>query len=257
MANRDVQMTLKDAVAEVLNFLTGLDLEYDPDQDRFQSITRTLNRALRAVALEHEWSYYSSTEEVGTFAEGVMDYDLNSSLRPRIINDDAVRLVGDDGHVKLWAYILPRDALHKYGHIRRLSCAFTRSTLTFSRVPYIQEVGLHIMVPVMREPKMFEVPEDNQAIPDRVLNQPIDFDYPDLVIAKAAYMYAQTDPVMQPRAQTLEATYKDIMYQLIERDDRHTDTPYMNDFFVPIMNGIHGSSALYQRHGHPHADGRI
>ena len=36
MANRDVQMTLKDAVAEVLNFLTGLDLEYDPDQDRFQ-----------------------------------------------------------------------------------------------------------------------------------------------------------------------------------------------------------------------------
>ena len=97
MANRDVQMTLKEAVAEVLNFLTGLDLEYDPDQDRFQSITRTLNRALRAVALEHEWSYYSSTEEVGTFAEGVQDYDLNSSLRPRIINDDAVRLVGDYG----------------------------------------------------------------------------------------------------------------------------------------------------------------
>ena len=104
---------------------------------------------------------------------------------------------------------------------------------------------------------MFEIPEGNGEIPDRVLNQPIDFDYPDLVIAKAAYMYAQTDPVMQPRAQTLEATYKDIMYQLIERDDRHTDTPYTNDFFVPIMNGIQGSSALFQHHGHPHADGRI
>lgn len=257
MANRDVQMTLKDAVAEVLNFLTGLDLEYDSEQDRFQSITRTLNRALRAVALEHEWSYYSSTEEVGTFAEGVMDYDLNSSLRPRIINDDAVRLLGDDGRVKLWAYVLPRDALHKYGSHRRLSCAFTRSTLTFSRVPYPAEVGLHIMVPVMREPKMFEVPDGDQAIPDRVLNQLIDFDYPDLVVAKAAYMYAQTDPVMQPRAQTLEATYKDIMYQLIERDDRHTDAPYINDFFVPIMNDIRGSSALHQYHGHPHADGRI
>lgn len=136
MANRDVQMTLKEAVAEVLNFLTGLDLEYDPNQDRFQSITRTLNRALRAVALEHEWSYYSSTEEVGTFSEGVLDYDLNSSLRPRIINDDAVRLTDDDGNVKLWAYVLPRDALHKYGYIRRLSCAFTRSTLTFNRAPF-------------------------------------------------------------------------------------------------------------------------
>lgn len=257
MANRDVQMTLKEAVAEVLNFLTGLDLEYNSSQDRFQSITRTLNRALRAVALEHEWSYYSSTEEVGTFAEGVMDYDLNSSLRPRIINDDAVRLVDDDGNVKLWAYVLPRDALHKYGHIRRLSCAFTRSTLTFNRAPFTQEVGLHIMVPAMREPKMFEVPEGNGEIPKRVLNQLVDFDYPDLVIAKAAYMYAQTDPVMQPRAQTLEATYKDIMYQLIERDDRHTDTPYQNDFFVPIMNDIRGSSALFMPHGHPHADGRI
>ncbi len=257
MANRDVQMTLKEAVAEVLNFLTGLDLEYNSSQDRFQSITRTLNRALRAVALEHEWSYYSSTEEVGTFAEGVMDYDLNSSLRPRIINDDAVRLVDDDGNVKLWAYVLPRDALHKYGHIRRLSCAFTRSTLTFNRAPFTQEVGLHIMVPAMREPKMFEVPEGNGEIPERVLNQLVDFDYPDLVIAKAAYMYAQTDPVMQPRAQTLEATYKDIMYQLIERDDRHTDTPYQNDFFVPIMNDIRGSSALFMPHGHPHADGRI
>lgn len=257
MANRDVQMTLKEAVAEVLNFLTGLDLEYNSSQDRFQSITRTLNRALRAVALEHEWSYYSSTEEVGTFAEGVLDYDLNSSLRPRIINDDAVRLVDDDGNVKLWAYVLPRDALHKYGHIRRLSCAFTRSTLTFNRAPFTQEVGLHIMVPAMREPKMFEVPEGNGEIPKRVLNQLVDFDYPDLVIAKAAYMYAQTDPVMQPRAQTLEATYKDIMYQLIERDDRHTDTPYQNDFFVPIMNDIRGSSALFMPHGHPHADGRI
>lgn len=257
MANNNVKMTLEQAVAEVLNFLTGLDLSYDPNQDRFQAITRTLNRALRAVALEHEWSYYSSTEELGLLTEGIRDYDMSSNLRPRIIFDDAVRLMTDDGHVALWAYILPRDALHKYGSYRRLSCAFTRTTLSFNRDPYPAEVGLHIMVPVMREPRMFNIPEGNEEIPEMVLNQLIDYDYPDLVIAKAAFMYAQTDPVMQPRAQTLEATYKDIMYQLIERDDRHTDAPLMNEFFVPIKNGIRGSAAFGELHRHPHADGRV
>lgn len=257
MANTETQMNLKEAVAEVLNYLTGLDLEYDPNQDRFQAITRTLNRALRAVALEHEWSYYSDVEEIGTLADGVVDYDFNSSLRPRIINDDAVRLADDDGIVHAWAYIMPRDALHKYQSTRRFAAAVTRTTLTFNRGPYSAEVGLHILMPAMREPKMFDIPESNEDIPERVLNQLLDFDYPDLVVARAAYMYAQTDPIMQPRVQTLEAIYKDIMYQLIARDDAHTDTPYTNEFFVPIANGIRGSSAWDFAHHHPHADGRV
>ncbi len=257
MANRDVQMTLQEAVGEVLNSLTGLDLDYDPQQDRFQTITRILNRALRAVALEHEWSYYADLENVGQIASDQKDYDINSNLRPRVINDDAVRLADDDGNVARWAYILPRDALHKYPARSQLYCSFLRTTLMFSRWPFLGEVGLNIMVPVMREPRMFELPDNNETVPDNILNQLVDFDYPDLVIAKAAQLYARTDPVTQPRVQDLEAAYKDIMYQLIERDDRHTDSPYMNDFFVPIINSIEGSSAFEFRHLHPHSDNRV
>ena len=255
--NPNVAMTLDEAVDEVLGLLTGLDLTYAPEYDRYRSVTRQLNRALRANALEREWSYYSDLEHVGVAAYGQQDVALRASVRPRIIGDDAVRLCTSDGTPMKWAYFLPRDAIEKYPSRRGLWVSVTRQSLHFSRPFTSAENGLSILVPVMREPKMFEVPEGNGDIPDRVLNQPIDFDYPDLVIAKAAYMYAQTDPIMQPRAQTLEATYKDIMYQLIERDDRHTDTPYTNDFFVPIMNGIHGSSAQFMPHGHPHADGRI
>lgn len=54
MQNAEVQMTLDEAVAEVLGQLTGLDLEYDPRLDRYRAITRQLNRATRANALEHE-----------------------------------------------------------------------------------------------------------------------------------------------------------------------------------------------------------
>lgn len=257
MANREVQLTLREAVAEVLNLLTGLDLDYDPQLDRFQAITRTLNRAMRLVALEHEWSYYSDLENVGQIALDQKDYDINSSLRPRIINDDAVRLTDTEGNVLRWAYILPRDSIHKYVGRTQLFCAFTRTTLTFTRFPYLEEVGMNIMAPVMREPRMFQLPENNDAVPDRILDQLVDFDFPDLVIAKAAHLYARTDPVYQPRVQDLEAAYKDIMYQLIERDDRHTDSPYMNDFFVPIENSIEGSSAYSFRHLHPHSDNRV
>ena len=35
MANRDVQFSLQDGVAEVLQTLTGSDLTYDPVIDRF------------------------------------------------------------------------------------------------------------------------------------------------------------------------------------------------------------------------------
>lgn len=256
MANADVQMTLDDAVDEVLGLLTGLDLDYDSSQDRYHSITRALNRAMRNVALEHEWSYYASTEEVGQVQPGVQDVELNSRLRPRIINDDAVRLVNAAGVAVRWAYILPRDSLHKYPSRVALWCSVTRSTITFSRPFLPSEAGLRIMVPVMREPRMFELPPSGQEITSDIRGQLIDFDYPDLVTARAAYIYAQTDPIYQPRVQTLEAQYKDIMYQLVERDERHTDSAYMNDFTVPIQNSHLGSTFPGMRHRHPHSDER-
>ena len=55
--------------------------------------------------------------------------------------------------------------------------------------------------------------------------------------------------------QTLEAKYKDLMYQLVERDDRITDQPYLNEILVPISNSVLGGSSPL-RHGHPHADER-
>ena len=256
MANRDVQLTLENAVAETLHSLTGLDLSYDPVQDRFQSITRALNRALRLVALEHEWSCYTSTEEAGQAVEGAQDVELSSNLRPRIINDDAVRLVDDDDIVHVWAYILPRDALHKYAAREGLWVSVTRSTLTFSRPFFSGEAGLRIMVPVMREPTMFRLPKDGEDVPQSILRQLVDFDYPDLVIAKACQLMAETDPVMQPRVQSLEARYKDIMYQLIERDDRSTDSPYVNEFVIPMVGQLNGSPYRPLTHGHPHSDER-
>ncbi len=255
MANTDVQITLEQAVAEVLTLLTGVDLTFNPAEDTFHVVARCLNRAMRSVALEHEWSYYSSTENVGTAQVGVQDVEISSRLRPRIIGDDAVRLQTSEGKVVRWAYILPRDALHKYGD-RSLRCSITRSTITFSR-PFVNgEQGLSIMAPVMREPRMFLIPASGQEPTRQVLDQLIDFDYPDLVMARAAYIYAQADPVLQPRVPALEEQYKDIMYQLVERDERHTDTPYMNDFFVPIEGSINGSTVPQFHHFHPHSDER-
>lgn len=258
--NADLQMTLDEAVAEVLGLLTGLDLQYAPELDRYQAITRTLNRALRACALEHEWSWYASTESVGSAEPGMQTVTLRPSVRPRMVNDDAVRLVDEHGQARVWAYFLPRDAIHKYGNRRGLWCAVTRDTLTFSRPFHHGEHGLDIRVPVMREPVMFRLPQQPEdpdeplvEVPQSIREQPIDFAYPDLVIARAAYFYAQTDPVMQPRVQTLEMEYKDLMYQLIERDDRNTDSPYLNEFFVPVESSLEGN-AMY--HGHPHSDER-
>ena len=254
MANSDVAMTLRQAVDEVMGLLTGLDVQYDPNLDRFNVVVRCLNRALRAVALEHEWSYFSSTEEAGVAVQGQSDVELPPRLRPRIVNDDAVRLVNANGATLRWAYILPRDAVHKYRARSGLWCSVTRTTITFSR-PFNQyEAGLRVMVPVMREPKQFK-PADG-TLTEAILNQLVDFDYPDLVTARAAYLYAQTDPVMQPRVQTLEAQYKDIMYQLIERDERHTDSAYVNEWIVPIEGELHGSSYNDFAHAHPHSDER-
>lgn len=257
--NSEVLLTLDDAVAEVLGLLTGLDLTYAPELDRYRAVTRQLNRALRANALEQDWSYYASTEMVGDVRAGEKDIALRSSVRPRIVNDDAVRLVDSNGKPVVWAYFLPRDAIHKYQSYRGLWCAVTRSTLTFSRPFNSAEAGLEIHVPVMREPIMFrlpEPPEDPDAsatpVPAHIRDQAVDFAYPDVVVLRAAYYYAQADPVMQPRAQTLEAQYKDLMYQLIERDDLNTDSPYLNEFIVPVENGLR-TSGPGPHPAHPHS----
>jgi hypothetical protein len=238
--NPEVELTLDDAVAEVLGLLTGLDLTYHPEKDRYRSITRALNRALRANALENEWSYYASTQALGTAQDCTSAIHLPGSLRPRIIDDDAVRLQEcDSGRVLRWAYFLPRDALHKYLYRPGLWVSIEGTMLRFSRPFTTEEDGLEIHVPVMREPVMFRLPDIGEEVPDHIREQPVDFAYPDLVISRAAYFYAQTDPVMQPRVQTLEMDYKTLMYQLIERDTRHTDAPYQNDFVLPLQNGLH------------------
>lgn len=259
--NEELLMTLDDAVTEVLGALTGLDLEYQPELDRYRAITRALNRALRLNALEKEWSYYSSTYELGTVDAGTSSIYLPASLRPRMISDDAVRLNDDDGVTRMWAYFLPRDALHKYRSRGGLWCSVTLNQLDFSRPFRDIEQDLHIMLPVMREPTMFRLPaqpEDPEAdlevVPDEIREQPVDFAYPDLIVLRAAYLYAQTDPIMQPRVQTLEAQYKDLMYQIIERDTRNTDTPYMNEWRLPIQSSLAGPEHVF--HGHPWADER-
>ncbi|QIN93923.1 hypothetical protein HWD16_gp40 [Microbacterium phage Arete] len=264
MPNPDLQMTLDDAVQEVLGLLTGLDVTYDPDQDRYRTIARTLNRALRANALEHEWSYYSSVETVGIVHPGDTDVVLRSTVRLRKTGDDSVRFVrpGTDEVVE-WAYILPRDALHKYsGRYGGIWASVTRERLTFSRPLGQSLAGLEIQVPVMREPKMFDIPPvqsdpDAPLVPidDDTRAQLLDYDYPDAVVLRAAYMYAQGDPIMQPRVQTLEAQFNDLKYQLIERDDQHTDSVFMNDFFVPITNSIDGGGMGWNGR-HPHSDER-
>lgn len=249
--NSEVQLTLDEAVKEVLGLLTGLDLEYEPELDRYRAITRALNRALRGNALENEWSYYASTVSLGCIQRCEQSVSIPPNLRPRIINDDAVRLVNKDGYPVEWAYFLPRDALHKYTNHDVLRCSVTRQELLFSR-PFMQwEVGLEIVVPVMREPVMFRLPESGEEVPEDIRQQLVDFAYPDVIIARAAYYYAQTDPVMQPRVPTLEDGYKDLMYQLIERDTSATDTPYTNEFILPLENGIVSQDT---EHRHPHAN---
>ena len=93
MSNVEVAMTLDEAVAEVMGLLVDNDLELIPELDRYQAITRHLNRAMRQVARETEWSYYSSIENMGVAHHGDRVIELRSSVRPRIINDDAVRPV--------------------------------------------------------------------------------------------------------------------------------------------------------------------
>ena len=249
--NIEVRQTLDEAVSEVLGLLTGLDLTYEPELERYRSITRALNRALRANALESEWSCYASTVNLGPVVAGSKEMLLTDIQRPRIINDDAVRLTDADGHVQVWAYFLPRDALHKYGSSSGLWCSVTQTSLEFSRKFHTWEAEYTVVLPIMREPAMFRLPAIGRPVSNAIRKQLIDFPYPDVIVARAAYMYAQTDPVMQPRVQTLEGGYKDLMYQLIERDTAITDTPYSNSFTLPLENGL---VSVDSYHRHPHAD---
>jgi hypothetical protein len=256
-------MTLEEAVEEVIGSLTGMDLQYMPELDRFRAITRALNKATRLNALEKEWSYYSGEHNVGTTVAGDRSLIMSSSVRPRMVGDDAARLttqMDDHVHTLRWAYYLPRDALAKYEYREGLWCSVVRNELFFSRPLFEAEADLDVLIVGMREPVMFRLPEQPTdpeeplvTVPQTILDQEIDFAYPDVITMRAAYLYAQSDPVMQPRVQTLEAQYKDLMYQVIERDDRNTDSPYMNEFFVPVQAGIHSSVSF---HGHPHADER-
>ena len=259
--NPEVALTLDEAVAEVMGILIGLDMQLVPELDRYQSITRQINRALRTVALDNEWSYYADLEKVGTAHHGDREVVIRASIRPRIINDDAVRLVHPEtGRVCVWAYWLPRDALHKYTGMD-LKVAHTRSTIEFNRPFFYSEDGLEIQIPVMREPKMFRLPlqpEDPNAplvpVDEDVRMQLVDFDYPDLVVRRAAYLYAQTNPLWQPRVQTLEANYKELMYALVERDTRNTDTPYQNEWTL----GIEGDAVIGNYRAHrPSADWNV
>jgi hypothetical protein len=258
MSNPETELTLDDAVAEVLGILTGLDLEYAPEQDRYRSITRAINRALRANSLEVEWSYYSDQQDMGPAFTGQTTVDLPDTMRARIIGDDAVRLADPEtGQIRKWAYFMERSALSKYQYQGGLWVTLTRSTIDFNRPIGEHEAGLSIMVPVMREPEMFRLPhqpsdpeQDLVEVPLETRNQLVDFQYPDVVILRAAFYYAQTDPVMQPRVQTLEAQYKDLMYQVKERDERNTDMPFLNNFEIPMEGNFVGPRTT---HGHPHA----
>lgn len=259
--NPELRMDLDECVNEVLGLLTGIDLHYDAKHDRYRAITRQLNRALRAIALEREWSYYSDVEEVGIAHAGVQDLHLRATVRPRIIGDDAVRLCDRNGRPVVWAYFLPRDAIEKYPNRRGLWVSMTRQTLHFSRAFHTSEEGLRILVPVMREPRMFRLPPQPEndtdelvEVPLEIRQQPLDFEFPDLAIQKAAYFVAQSDPVMQPRAQTLEQDYKSTFYALNERDDRNTDSPFLNEFNVPIQGSL--NDVGYQDYHHPHSDER-
>ena len=263
MSNPQLATTLREAVDEVLGLLTGLDLSYEPELDRFNSIVRQLNRAMRACALEREWSYFSDILNLGQVIPAAMAISLPSDKRVRVLTDDAVRLVRDDNETLVWAHFMTRDALPKYRWRNGLWVAATRTTINFSRPLTSAELELDVHVPVMREPTMFSMPEQPEdpeeplvTVPQETLDQEIDFPYPDLVCLRAAYYYAQTDPVMQPRVQTLEAQYKDLMYQIIERDERHTDAPYVNDFMVPVQNSLVSPPSYGWYQPHPHSDER-
>lgn len=259
--NPNLLMSLDEAVAEVLGMLTGLDLQYQPEQDRYYAVVRAINRALRSVARDHQWSFYFDDTVIGTVVAGDQSIQFSLAQRPRQKDDDAVRLVhAATGHTVEWAYFTPRGSLHKYVDKAGLWCEVVRNTLRFNRPFFKSEEGYEIHAPMMREPDVFTLPQQPEDpneplvdVPDALRTQQVDFDYPDLVVLKAAFFYAQSDPVMQPRVQILEDQYKDLMYQLMEQDSDNTELAYSNTFRLPLINGL-----VPSRHRiihHPHQDG--
>lgn len=244
-------MSLDDCVDEVVSILTGMDLSYTHTSDRYRVITRCINRALRLNALQQEWSYYASTISLGQVRKGDVDIGIPTNQRPRIMGDDALRLVDSTGAPKVWAYFLPRDALHKYAHRQGLWCAVVRQRIQLSRPINSYEDGLEAELPTMREPVMLRLPPTGEDVSDNFGHQLVDFAYPDLIIAGAALIYAESDPVMQPRVQTLEQSRKDLMFQIIERDTSNTDMPYLNEFVLPVENSLESRDDTY--HLHPHS----
>lgn len=254
--NHSVGFTLDEAVQEMLMQLTGLGVTYEPDADRYHVLAHTLNRGLRAVAIDHEWSYFSDQLEVGQASAGTSSVELTSRHRLRVTEDDAVRLEDDRENPVIWAYVLPRDALHKYRYRKGLWCAATRTRLDFSRPFLNSEDGLRVIAPVMREPRMFDLPARGDAVTEIIRNQEMDFDFPDLVIARAMFMYAQTNPLLQPRVPSLEDQFNTLKYSLVERDLKHSDSSYLNPWNLGIANGLRDRRAWAGNHGHPHADDR-
>lgn len=260
--NSMLEMTLDDAVDEVLGSLNGLDLSYNPQMSQYYSVTRQINRALRLNATEVEWSYYSLHESVGIARAGDREVALRRSIRPRLNGDDSVQFVDKAGNTRFWAYFLPRDSISKYPNREGLWASVTGQRLVFSRALNAQEAGLDIRIPAMREPTIFELPKRPESPGDPVVEVPtetreqlVDFSNPDLIILKASALVASFDPVQQPRVQTLEEQYKDLMYQLKERDEKNTDAPFLNEFFIPIQSDLYGA-AHASTHGHPHSDER-
>lgn len=255
MANPELQITLDQAVYQIQQRLFGLEQHWKPESPKYYLTVDFLNQALRMVATELEWNYFASTEEVGTCQQGVNRVPLRAAIRPRINIDDSVRLEDNDGVIHTWAHFLPREAIHKSPDRNQLWVAHEKASLQFSRGFRLGEAGLKIMVPVMREPKLFRLPdrpEDPMAteplpVPIETRRELVDFEWPDLVILKAMYLYAQTDPILQPRVQTLEANYQDLFYALRDREQRNTDAPFMNPFFVPIENDIFGHTPVSHR----------
>ncbi len=246
-----ITMSVRDAVNEVHNILTGLDLTYEDRYDIFHATVRQLNRSLRAVALEDEWAWYSEDVDVGTSTEGQTTVELDANYRPRIQQDDAVRLVDSSGMVVRWAYYLPRDSLSKYLYRPELRVAVTRNVITFSRPLLASEADLSIIVPVMREPRQTRIPPTGQKLTEADLNRALDAEAPDLIVAHAVWQMAMSNPVYQPRAQTLEEAFSDLKYAMMERNTNHSDSPLRNTF-----TPSYGDPYLMLPHAHPHSDRR-
>ena len=91
--SKEVEMNLDQAVAEVSALLNGIELTLDHNQERYRVIARFINHALRDVALEVEWSYYSDYENVGISHEHIRLVHLRHSLSTRFMKDFAFRMV--------------------------------------------------------------------------------------------------------------------------------------------------------------------